>query len=70
MRISFDLKRAELERIADTVQECLYFDRNSGEFDPAHEWSGADVCEALASLLDELGMVPEPKTETGKAERG
>jgi len=63
MKEPHDLSRAELERIADAVQRCLYFDENTGEFDPGHEWSGADVCEALAGMLSDLGMVPDEKTE-------
>jgi hypothetical protein len=58
-----DLSRAELERIADAVQRCLYFDENTGLFDPGHDWSGADVCEALACALSYLGMVPDEKIE-------
>jgi hypothetical protein len=63
MKEPHDLSRAELERIADAVQRCLYFDENAGQFDPGHEWSGADVCEALAFVLSDLGMVPDEKTE-------
>jgi hypothetical protein len=63
MKQPYDLSRAELERIANAVQRCLYFDENTGEFDPGHEWSGADVCEALAGVLSDLGMVPDEKTE-------
>jgi len=63
IRKPHDLSRAELERIADAVQRCLYFDENTGEFDPGHEWSGADVCEALACVLSYLGMVPDERIE-------
>jgi len=63
MKEPHDLSRAELERIADAVQRCLYFDENTGEFDPGHEWSGADVCEALAFVLSDLEMVPDEKAE-------
>jgi len=58
-----DLSRAELERIADAVQRCLYFDEDTSQFDPGHDWSGADVCEALACVLSYLGMVPDEKIE-------
>jgi hypothetical protein len=66
MKGPHDLSRAELERIADAVQRCLYFDENTGQFDPGHEWSGADVCEALACVLSDLGMVPDETTEEGE----
>jgi len=63
MKEPHDLSRAELERIADAVQRCLYFDENTGQFDPGHEWSGADVCEALAFVLSDLRMVPDEQIE-------
>jgi len=66
MKKPHDLNRPELERIADAVQRCLYFDENTGEFDPGHEWSGADVCEALACVLSDLGMVPDETIEKGE----
>lgn len=59
MKRPHDLDRAELERIADAVQRCLYFDTNTGQFDPDHDWSGADVCESLAFVLSGLGMIPD-----------
>ena len=37
MKKRHDLSRAELERIADAVQRCLYFDENTDQFDPGHE---------------------------------
>jgi hypothetical protein len=66
MKEPYDLNRAELERIADAAQRCLYFDENTGKFDPGHEWSGADVCEALAGVLSDLGMVPDEETAQGE----
>jgi len=58
-----DLSRAELERIVDELQQALYlkYDEEADSFlwDPAKEWSGFDVCDAMGNVLAELSMVPE-----------
>lgn len=58
-----DLSREELERIADELQQALYlrYDEESDAFlwDPAKEWSGFNVCEAMGDVLAELSMIPE-----------
>ena len=58
-----DLSREELERIVNELQQALYlrYDEDSDAFhwDPAKEWSGFDVCDAMGSVLSELSMVPE-----------
>ncbi len=58
-----DLSRQELERIVDELQQALYlkYDEEADVFlwDPAKEWSGFDVCDAMGNLLSEFLMVPE-----------
>ncbi len=58
-----DLSREQLERIADELQQALYLDYDSEadafRWNPEKEWSGFDVCDALASILSELSMIPE-----------
>lgn len=58
-----DLSREELERIVDELQQALYlkYDEEADSFlwDPAKEWSGFDVCDAMGAVLSELSMVPE-----------
>ena len=58
-----DLSREELERIVDELQQALYlkYDEEADAFlwDPAKEWSGFDVCDAMGNLLSEFLMVPE-----------
>ena len=60
MRSPEDLSYEELIRIAGTVQTRLYLDLDGERefYNPHKVWSGADVCQTLARLLDELGMVP------------
>ena len=58
-----DLSREELERIVGELQQALYlkYDEEADAFlwDPAKEWSGFDVCDALGSILSQFSMVPE-----------
>lgn len=58
-----DLSRDELERIVNELQQALYlrYDEEADEFlwDPAKEWTGSDVCDAMGRVLSELSMVPE-----------
>lgn len=58
-----DLSREELERIVDELQQALYlkYDEEADAFlwDPAKEWSGFDVCDAMGNLLSEFLMIPE-----------
>lgn len=58
-----DLSREELERIVDDLQQALYlrYDEETDSFlwDPAKQWSGFDVCDALGNVLSEFSMVPE-----------
>ena len=60
MRRPEDLSREELIRIADAVQAGLYLDLDHERefYNPDKVWNGAVVCQELAWLLDELGMVP------------
>jgi hypothetical protein len=61
------LNREQLVDIVLAVQAQLYLGETGavdGEtivevWDPANEWSGADVCEALANKLSTYDLVPE-----------
>jgi hypothetical protein len=61
-----DLSREQLEAIADELQQRLYLSYNpesdSFYWDPEKEWSGFDVCEGLAGVLSQLGMIPEQRS--------
>lgn len=66
MRFPHQLPRQELQLIVETIQQRLYLETNSkGEeyFDPDKPWEGADLCQSIATLLDEHGLVPDqPQT--------
>ena len=61
MRPAKELSRAELATIVDALQQALYLDfdnRNQKVWNPDKSWDGADVCDQLALLLAEHGLVP------------
>jgi hypothetical protein len=55
-----ELSRQALVEIVSGVQALLYLDvKGEREFwNPAKEWSGADVCFAVQDLLHQHGLVP------------
>lgn len=56
-----ELSREALVDIVTSVQSRLYLDmdRDGREFwNPAKEWSGADVCQDIQDVLNEHGLVP------------
>jgi hypothetical protein len=56
-----ELSREALEAIVAKVQGLLYLDmdRAGREFwNPAKEWSGADVCQDIQDVLHQHGLVP------------
>ena len=62
MRQAQDLSRAELVTIVDALQQALYLDfdnRNQKVWNPDKSWDGADVCDQLALLLADHGLVPQ-----------
>ncbi len=62
MRTANDLDREELAEIVAAVQGILYLDvdqRGAEYWNPDKQWSGADVCEHVAGLLDKHGLVPQ-----------
>lgn len=62
MRPAKELSRAELATIVDALQQALYLDfdnRNQKIWNPDKSWDGADVCDQLALLLAEHGLVPQ-----------
>lgn len=61
MRQANELSRAELVTIVDALQQALYLDfadRNQKVWNPDKSWDGADVCDQLALLLTNHGLVP------------
>ena len=61
VRSPSELSRDELEDIVESVQRHLYIDlddRRRAFWNPDKIWSGADVCDFLAYVLDEHGLVP------------
>lgn len=63
MQRPHDLTREQLEAIVEELQQRLYLSYNPETdalyWNPEKEWSGFDVCDALAYQLAELSMVPE-----------
>jgi len=59
------LGHEQLVDIVETLQALLYYrwvkvaGDNVEVFDPDSEWSGADVCEAMAGKLKWYKLVPE-----------
>jgi hypothetical protein len=61
MKTPDQLSQDELLRIVRAVQCRLYLDHDDqgAEFwNPDKQWSGADVCQDLAGILDQHGLVP------------
>jgi hypothetical protein len=56
-----DLPRDELEGIVEAVQQALYLDHEGSAFvwNPDKVWDGADVCQNLANVLSQFGLVPD-----------
>ena len=62
MKTPDQLSQDELLDIVQAIQDRLYLDVNDQgvEFwNPDKQWSGADVCQDLAGLLDQHGLVPD-----------
>jgi hypothetical protein len=60
------LSREALEGIVANVQGLLYLDldRSGREFwNPAKEWSGADLCDDIQNVLNQYGLVPAEEQE-------
>ena len=65
MKTPKDLSRQELERLAEAVQQALYLDYSAEEdtfyWDQDKGWEAADICADLATLLQDLSLVPEAR---------
>jgi hypothetical protein len=62
VRSPSELSRVELEHIVASVQRYLYVDLDDQRcafWNPDKIWSGADVCDFVAYILDEHGLVPD-----------
>ena len=65
MRQAKELSPAELATIVNALQQALYLDfdnRNQKVWNPDKSWDGADVCDQLALLLADYGLVPQSVT--------
>ena len=63
------LPREALVQIVSRVQELLYLDRDADGRDiwnPAKDWSGWDVCQAMQESLNQFGLVPAKVQECVK----
>ncbi len=62
MRNPDQLSQDELLGIVRAIQCRLYLDRDdqgAENWNPDKQWSGADICQDLAGILDQHGLVPE-----------
>ena len=62
MRRPEDLTCRQLMAIVDRLQQALYFDfdaQNRPVWNPDKSWEGADVCDSLAQVLADCGLVPD-----------
>lgn len=62
MRLPRELSSKDLQTIVESVQQCLYLDHDRDDgfiWNPDKPWSGADVCDHVAHVLDEHGLVPD-----------
>lgn len=61
----------QLSSIVAQIQQILYVDPHDGTVDPDKQWDGADVCQDIAGILAEHGLVPiglDPQHEALAAE--
>ncbi|NLS92330.1 MAG: hypothetical protein GXX96_09150 [Planctomycetaceae bacterium] len=61
-----ELSRDELLAVVTGVVQILYGNEQedgSCTYAPDSVWSGADVCESLAALLEQFGLVPGPEDD-------
>jgi hypothetical protein len=56
-----DLSHAQLVQIVRLIQDVLYQDPETGQFDCDREWNAADVCQATAASLEEYDLLPESR---------
>ena len=66
MRRAHELTESELLHIIQSIQQLLYLDEDDEHvlfWNRDKPWSGADVCQSIATLLDDHGLVPDqPQT--------
>ena len=64
MRRVNELTTDELVAIVESIQLFLYVDSDAEGnryWEPDKVWSGADVCDHLASLLNDHDLIPESR---------
>ena len=64
MRDTDQVSYEDLRRIVESIRRFLYIDQDDEGQDvwnPDNEWSGADVCEHVAHVLSQHGLVPHER---------
>lgn len=65
VKVAAELTRSELQRVVAEIQGRFYLDLDadgSEYWNPRKTWDCADLCQDIAGLLDESGLVPhEPQ---------
>ena len=66
MHRAHELTESERLHIVQSIQQLLYLDEDDERvlfWNPDKQWSGAEVCQSITTLLDEHGLVPDrPQT--------
>ncbi len=66
MRQAHELTESERLQIIQSIQQLLYLDEDDERalfWNRDKPWSGADMCQSIAVLLDDHGLVPDqPQT--------
>jgi hypothetical protein len=64
MKTPQDLSHDQLVQIVRLIQDFLYQDPETGQFDCDREWNAADVCQAIATSLEEYDLLPDSRCES------
>ena len=67
LTLPHELSRKALVEIVANIQTLLYLDiqQDRGTWNPAKEWSGANICDSIRDLLDRHGLVPVDEQPCG-----
>jgi len=52
------LTHGQLAEIVRILQELLYWNPKTGQFDCDREWDAGDICQEIAALLEENDLIP------------
>lgn len=59
MKSPHELTHDQLAEIVSLVQDAMYLDVRTDRYDRDREWSGADVCQDIAAVLERFDLMPE-----------